>query len=64
MADDSLFQINLVTPERILFNGMASEVVLRTGEGDVGKHFGRVDVDIQSGSVRNGVDHTNLRLTG
>ena len=35
MADDSLFQINLVTPERILFNGMASEVVLRTGEGDV-----------------------------
>ena len=35
MADDSLFQINLVTPERILFTGMASEVILRTGEGDV-----------------------------
>ena len=35
MADDSLFQINVVTPERILFNGMASEVILRTGEGDV-----------------------------
>jgi F-type H+-transporting ATPase subunit epsilon len=35
MADESLFQINLVTPERILFNGMASEVILRTGEGDV-----------------------------
>ena len=35
MADESLFQINLVTPERILFNGKASEVILRTGEGDV-----------------------------
>ena len=35
MADESLFQVNLVTPERILFNGMASEVILRTGEGDV-----------------------------
>jgi len=35
MADESLFQINLVTPERNLFNGMASEVILRTGEGDV-----------------------------
>jgi F-type H+-transporting ATPase subunit epsilon len=35
MADDSLFQINLVTPERILLGGMASEVVLRTGEGDI-----------------------------
>ena len=35
MADESLFQINVVTPERILFNGMASEVILRTGEGDV-----------------------------
>ena len=34
MADDTLFQINLVTPERILLTGMASEVVLRTGEGD------------------------------
>ena len=35
MADESLFQINVVTPERILFHGMASEVILRTGEGDV-----------------------------
>ena len=34
MADDTLFQINLVTPERILLTGMASEVILRTGEGD------------------------------
>jgi len=34
MADDTLFQINLVTPERILLSGMASEVILRTGEGD------------------------------
>jgi len=34
MADDAQFQINLVTPERILLSGMATEVMLRTGEGD------------------------------
>ena len=34
MADDAQFQINLVTPERILLTGMATEVMLRTGEGD------------------------------
>ena len=34
MADDAQFQINLVTPERILLSGMATEVLLRTGEGD------------------------------
>ena len=35
MADDAQFLINLVTPERILLAGMASEVVLRTAEGDI-----------------------------
>ncbi len=35
MADDNLFLIDLVTPERILLTGSASEVILRTGEGDV-----------------------------
>ncbi|MGP0107995.1 MAG: F0F1 ATP synthase subunit epsilon [Acidimicrobiales bacterium] len=35
MADDNPFQIELVTPERILLTGSASEVILRTGEGDV-----------------------------
>jgi F-type H+-transporting ATPase subunit epsilon len=35
MADDNLFQIELVTPERILLTGSTSEVILRTGEGDV-----------------------------
>ncbi len=34
MADDAQFQINLVTPERILLTGSATEVMLRTGEGD------------------------------
>ena len=34
MADDNPFQIELVTPERILLTGSASEVILRTGEGD------------------------------
>jgi F-type H+-transporting ATPase subunit epsilon len=35
MADDNLFAIDLVTPERILLTGLASEVILRTAEGDV-----------------------------
>ncbi len=32
---ENLFSIELVTPERILFTGTASEVILRTGEGDL-----------------------------
>ncbi len=35
MADTNLFTINLVTPERVLVAGLASEVILRTGEGDI-----------------------------
>jgi F-type H+-transporting ATPase subunit epsilon len=34
MADSNLFTINLVTPERVLVSGLASEVLLRTGSGD------------------------------
>jgi F-type H+-transporting ATPase subunit epsilon len=35
MADSSLFTINLVTPERVLVTGQATEVILRTGDGDI-----------------------------
>jgi len=52
MADDSLFQINLVTPERILLSGMASEVMLRTGEGDASFLAGHTPL---VGTVRPGV---------
>ncbi len=54
MADDSLFQINLVTPERILLTGMASEVILRTGEGDVTFLAGHTPLvgTVQPGVVR------------
>ena len=54
MADDSLFLINLVTPERILLTGMASEVVLRTGEGDVTFLAGHTPLvgTVQPGVVR------------
>ncbi len=34
MADSNLFTVNLVTPERVLVTGLASEVMLRTGDGD------------------------------
>ena len=54
MADDSLFQITLVTPERILLSGMASEVILRTGEGDVTFLAGHTPLvgTVQPGVVR------------
>ncbi len=35
MADENVFAVELVTPERVLLSGMATEVTLRTGEGDV-----------------------------
>jgi F-type H+-transporting ATPase subunit epsilon len=34
MADERLFSVELVTPERVLLTGMAAEVITRTGEGD------------------------------
>src|ERR1700692_930309 len=34
MADSNEFTISLVTPERVLIEGRATEVILRTGEGD------------------------------
>ena len=54
MADDAQFQINLVTPERILLTGMASEVILRTGEGDVTFLAGHTPLvgTVQPGVVR------------
>jgi F-type H+-transporting ATPase subunit epsilon len=52
MADDAQFQINLVTPERILLSGMATEVMLRTGEGDATFLAGHTPL---VGSVKPGV---------
>ncbi len=52
MADDAQFQINVVTPERILLTGMATEVILRTGEGDAAFLAGHTPL---VGSVRPGV---------
>ncbi len=52
MADDAQFPINLVTPERILLTGMATEVMLRTGEGDVTFLAGHTPL---VGSVKPGV---------
>jgi F-type H+-transporting ATPase subunit epsilon len=35
MAESNLYTVELVTPERVLVDGQASEVILRTGEGDI-----------------------------
>jgi F-type H+-transporting ATPase subunit epsilon len=35
MPDTNLFAVDLVTPERVLVTGLATEVILRTGEGDI-----------------------------
>jgi F-type H+-transporting ATPase subunit epsilon len=54
MADDAQFQISLVTPERILLGGMATEVMLRTGEGDATFLAGHTPLvgSVQPGVVR------------
>ena len=54
MADDAQFQINLVTPERILLSGMATEVMLRTGDGDATFLAGHTPLvgSVQPGVVR------------
>lgn len=36
MADDKLFTLNIIAPERIFYEGKASMVELSTSEGDVG----------------------------
>jgi F-type H+-transporting ATPase subunit epsilon len=35
VPDESAFDVELVTPERVLLGGQATEVILRTGEGDI-----------------------------
>lgn len=36
MADDKFFQLNIISPERVFYEGRASMVELTTSEGDVG----------------------------
>src|SRR5271168_3942173 len=57
MADDAQFQINLVTPERVLLTGMATEVMLRTGDGDATFLAGHTPL---VGSVKPGVVRVTL----
>jgi F-type H+-transporting ATPase subunit epsilon len=52
MADENLFAVDLVTPERVLLSGTATEVTLRTGEGDVTFLAGHTPL---VGSIRPGV---------
>jgi F-type H+-transporting ATPase subunit epsilon len=54
MADSNQFTINLVTPERILLSGLATEVILRTAEGDITVLAGHTPVvgTIEPGVVR------------
>ncbi len=54
MADESQFLIDVVTPERILLTGMATEVMLRTGEGDATFLAGHTPLvgSVQPGVVR------------
>src|SRR5665213_4537169 len=35
MADSDVFNAQVVTPERVLVNGPASQVILRTADGDI-----------------------------
>ncbi len=35
MSDDAVYTAKVVTPERVLFSGPATEVILRTADGDI-----------------------------
>jgi len=35
MPDDAVYTAKVVTPERVLFNGPATQVILRTADGDI-----------------------------
>jgi F-type H+-transporting ATPase subunit epsilon len=35
MPDEAVYTAKVVTPERVLFNGPATEVILRTADGDI-----------------------------
>jgi F-type H+-transporting ATPase subunit epsilon len=54
MADSNQFSVNLVTPERILLSGLATEVILRTADGDVTFLAGHTPVvgTVEPGVVR------------
>jgi F-type H+-transporting ATPase subunit epsilon len=52
MADESVFAVELVTPERVLLSGAATEVTLRTGEGDLSFLAGHTPL---VGTIRPGV---------
>lgn len=36
MADDKLFELNIIAPERVFYQGKASMIELTTSEGEVG----------------------------
>ena len=57
MAEENEFAVSVVTPERILLEGAAAEVVLRTAEGDSTYLAGHSDL---VGAVEPGV----LRVSG
>ncbi len=57
MPDANLFAVELVTPERVLIDGLAAEVILRTGEGDISFLAGHTPL---VGTVEPGV----LRVVG
>lgn len=42
MAEDKLFQLSIIAPERVFYEGRASMVELNTGEGEVGIYKGHI----------------------
>ncbi|MDA8274135.1 MAG: hypothetical protein M0029_02000 [Actinomycetota bacterium] len=67
MAEDNEFAVSVVTPERILLEGTASEVVLRTAEGDSTYLAGHSDLvgAVEPGVLRvagSGVEGGELRI--
>ncbi len=46
MAEDKLFQLSIISPERVFFEGRASMVELNTSEGEVGIYKGHIPMTL------------------
>ena len=60
MADDKLFQLNIISPERVFYEGKASMVELTTSEGEVGIYKNHIPMTLLI--VPGTVSYTHLTL--
>ena len=46
MAEDNLFELKVITPERVFFEGPVSMVEFNTTEGEIGVYKGHIPLTV------------------